>query len=154
MRSRARITKTHPAGKGHVVSTIVGGHHGYRRKPCEQCPWRKDLPIGAFPAEAFRISANTAYDVSTHLFACHMSGNEKPATCAGFLLRNAANNIGARIAKMRGDIDMAEVSTDSPLYESYRAMAEANGVPKDDPALRLCRSDNEFARWHGRRGRL
>lgn len=72
-----------------------------------------------------------------------MSGIEGAKTCAGFLLSNADNNIAVRIALMKGQIDMEKVSSPYPLYESYRKMAEANGVPSDDPVLTPCRANDE-----------
>lgn len=144
-RKRTRVAYTVPAGGDHAVAHLVsrGGPFLYRRKPCEECPWRKDRPTGVFPAEAFRISANTAYDASMSTFACHMSGSELPATCAGFLLRNADNNIGVRFKLAHGDYDPDEVSSDVSLYRSYREMAEANGVAPDDPVLDACRENDE-----------
>lgn len=128
-----------PADENHQVVTLEAAGHSFRRKPCPDCPWRRDAPIGAFPAEAYRISANTAYDMSTHEFSCHMSGTEKPATCAGFLLRGADHNLSVRLAMAKGRIEPTDVTTDVDLYDSYREMAEANGVSPDDPALALCR---------------
>lgn len=136
----ARVEKRHPADANHDVVQIVGDA-GYQRRPCAQCPWRVDLPPGIFPAEAFRISAVTAYDASMEQFACHMAGTEAASTCAGFVLRNSANNLGARIAAMTGRLDPRKVSSPYPLYESYRAMAEANGVDPADPVLKRCRDD-------------
>jgi hypothetical protein len=135
-----RITNIRTADKNHQVVTVNGGGHAYRRKPCAECPWRRDAPIGAFPAEAYRHSANTAYDMSQRKFACHMSGSEKPATCAGFLLRGAEHNLAVRLGLMRSAIDMSKVSSDVDLFDSYREMAEANGVAADEPALAPCRS--------------
>jgi hypothetical protein len=133
----AVITGTRQAGPDHRVVTVVGGRGTYRRAPCEQCPWRIDQ-TGKFPAEAFRHSADTAYDMADHVFACHMSGAEKPAVCAGFLLRGAAHNLAARLMLARGEIG-SDVTSDMPVHDSYRAMAEANGVSRDDPALSKCR---------------
>lgn len=122
------------------VVTITGGGHAYCRKPCSQCPWRRDLPTGVFPAEAFRISANVAYDMSTRVFACHMAGRDQPRTCAGFLLRGAEHNLTVRLAYAQGRIDPRELSTGGlPLYGSYRAMAEANGVDPAEAVLEPCR---------------
>lgn len=146
MSDQPNVRKVTPVGSGHAVATISGLWRSYRRKPCEECPWRKDRPTGIFPALAFKVSANTAHDASFHQFACHMSGMGKAATCAGFLLKNAANNVGARIAIARGDIDMRQVSSDVPLYSSYRAMAVANGVPRNDPALKRCRANDKRGR--------
>ncbi len=73
-------------------------------------------------------------------FACHQSGAEKPATCAGYLLRGARHNMATRLKAMSGKIDFASISDDGlELFESYRDMAEANGVSPNDPVLRQCR---------------
>ena len=134
------VIRTRPADEEHQVVTLSGGDgRSYRRKPCPHCPWRTDQPTGRFPAEAYRHSAETAYDLSEHRFGCHMSGTKKPETCAGFLQRGATHNLGIRLDLIRGRLDLAEVSSDVPLYSSYRAMAEANGVSADDPVLTKCR---------------
>ena len=118
---------------------VTGGVGSYRRQPCETCPWRLDA-TGEFPAEAFRHSAPTAYDMATEQFACHASGTEKPATCAGFLLRGAAHNFAVRLKLMQGKLDLDAVSDGGvELFGSYREMAEANGVAPGDPVLAKCR---------------
>jgi hypothetical protein len=132
------ITQVHPAGHHHQVVTVEGGRGGYRRKPCSDCPWRIDA-TGEFPPEAFRHSANTAYDMSKHSFACHQSGASKPATCAGFLLRGAEHNLSVRLQRMDGRIGQDVTDGGHELHASYRAMAVANGVDPEDEALRLCR---------------
>lgn len=132
------ITQVRPAGEQHQVVTVEGGRGGYRRKPCSDCPWRVDA-TGEFPPEAFRHSANTAYDMSRHSFACHQSGASKPATCAGFLLRGAEHNLSVRLQRMDGRIGQDVTDGGHELHESYRAMAVANGVDPEDDALRLCR---------------
>ena len=137
----SEIRNIRPAGPDHQVVTVSKTGGGYRRKPCGGCPW-VTANDGNFPAEAFRHSANTAHDMATTCFACHESGADKPAICAGFLLRNAQNNLSVRMAQMRGTLDMGQVHVDGrELHTSYRAMAEANGVPADDAALANCRCD-------------
>jgi hypothetical protein len=137
--STPRITMTRAAGPNHQVVTVEGGDGNYCRTPCAQCPWRKDQR-GSFPASAFRHSANTAYDMSGHTFACHMAGTEKPTICAGFLLMGSAHNLAVRFKLIRGELDVSKVSDGGhELYPSYRAMAVANGVKRSDPALRPCR---------------
>lgn len=134
-----RVTGVKAAGSDHQVVTVEGGSGGYRREPCGGCPWRVDQ-TGQFPAEAFCHSASTAYDMAAHTFACHESGKDKPAICAGFLLRGAYHNMSVRLKVINGSIDIATVSDGGhELHESYRDMAEANGVEPDDPALRRCR---------------
>jgi len=135
---RATVTRVRRAGNGHAVVTVEG-KGGYRRKPCEQCPWRCDM-TSRFPAEAFRLSADTAYDAAFHAFGCHMSPAAKPATCAGFLLSaGALHNIVVRLALAAGRLDIDKVSSGVPLFTSYRTMAIANGVAADDPVLAPCR---------------
>jgi hypothetical protein len=132
------------AGPDHAVDTVEGTPFRYMRKPCQECPWRLDSRIGEFPTEAYRISANTAEDMASHTFACHMAGKEHGSTCAGFLLRNADSNLSVRLAMFRGDYDPRKINDGgAELFESYRAMAEANGVSADDPALAKCRSNND-----------
>lgn len=95
-----------------------------------------------FPAEAFRLSAPTAYDIAMTTFGCHESGSEKPKTCAGFLLRNAANNLKVRLNISAGLYDPSKlIEPSEQLWASYREMAIGNGVDPNDPALILCRSD-------------
>ena len=132
------ITRVRQAGEKHQVVTVEGGHAAYRRKPCSDCPWRKDA-TGEFPAEAFRHSAGTAYDMSRDTFACHQSGKRKPAICAGFLLRGADHNLAIRLGYMTGRFrnDVSDGGLD--LHENYRAMAIANGVEPDDAVLAPCR---------------
>lgn len=139
-----RITNRRKAGDNHEVVTVTGKDGSqYRKTVCAECPWRKDSPVGAFPAKAFEISANCAEDMAQQVFGCHMSGAAKPTTCAGFLLKNSANNMKVRMAIIHGNLDPRELRETVPLYNSYKEMATANGVPASSPALRNCRSDDE-----------
>ena len=101
MTKRAKTIAVHPASATDQVLTVVGGGGSYRGTVCGGCPWRIDQ-TGQFSAESFRISAHTAYDAAFNLFGCHESGAKKPATCAGFLIRNSMNNIGARLKGISG----------------------------------------------------
>lgn len=142
MSLRTTITNVRPAGlndrgEEHQVLTVNGGSGAYRRTPCTNCPWRVDA-VGEFPAEAFKHSARTSYDMAQESFGCHDSGSDKPATCAGFLLRGADHNLGVRLKRMRGEcLDVQDGGCE--LHENYRAMAIANGVAADDPVLAACR---------------
>jgi len=141
--SKTTITAVRPAGANergelHQVLTVEGGGGSYRRKPCRNCPWRVDA-VGEFPAEAFRHSAPTSYDMAQNTFACHQSGKDKPATCAGFLLRGADHNLAVRLKRMKGQRFDDVTDGGHELHDSYRAMAIANGVPADDPVLAPCR---------------
>lgn len=144
MKKKAVETNRRMAGKDHAVLTMTGGCGGYRRKPCEQCPWRVDQ-TGSFPAEAFRHSARTAHDMASETFACHMAPKGHPSLCAGFLLQNSDNNFAVRLKAHKGEFEREKVGNpdDVELFGSYREMAIANGVPADDPAIARCRGNNE-----------
>lgn len=138
----AEVISIHDGGDGKWgVKSVIGGSGDFQKHPCPRCPWRKDAPIGAFPAEAFRFSARTTYDLANTVFGCHASKSDTPMTCAGFLLQGAADNLAVRM-RLR-TTDFSEVHTTVDLYESYRAMAIANGVDPDDPALELCRGNQQ-----------
>jgi hypothetical protein len=140
-----RIIRTRPAGRHHQVLSIEGGGHSYRREPCATCPWRKDA-VGEFPAEAFLHSADTGTDGAhfnsdaMHTFACHESGSERPATCAGYILRGA-DAISWRIARAFGKFDPSKVLHDTgvALFDNYYDMAVANGVSSDNPKILKCK---------------
>ncbi|WP_230681616.1 DUF6283 family protein [Burkholderia vietnamiensis] len=138
-RKKPAITRIRAAGPDHQVVTVEGGKGSYRRQPCPKCPWRVDA-IGEFSAEAFRHSAETAYDMSQHTFACHDSGARKPALCAGFLLRGAQHNLTVRLKTIVEGKRFDDVTDGGhALHANYRAMAVANGVASDDPVLAPCR---------------
>lgn len=132
------IVQIRPAGDDHQVVTVQGGGGTYRRKPCSDCPWKVES-TGIFPPEAFCHSASTAYDMATHVFGCHQSGNERPATCAGFLLRSADHNLTVRLGYLNGRYQNDVTDGGHELHANYRAMAVANGVDAEDSVLKPCR---------------
>lgn len=110
-----------------------------RRKPCGDCPWRRDAPLGHFPPEAFQRLASSAYDMDRKLFQCHDTTDNVPLVCAGFLEKGADHNLTVRLAYSQGDLDPMDRSGGHDLYDDYREMAEANGLNSDDPFLTSCR---------------
>lgn len=155
---KVRETGVFDCGDGaHQVVTLASDNVGepgqkpgqkprfaHRATPCQQCPWRTDVPTGVFPASAYRHSASTAYDGAMNVFSCHMQGKVKPATCAGFLINGADHNLGVRFAILHDRYNPQAVNDGGvPLYKSYRAMAVANGVGPDDPVLDRCRGEDE-----------
>jgi hypothetical protein len=135
----AEIIGVRPADEHNQVVTIRGGSGQYRRRPCPGCPWVV-ANTGSFPAEAFAHSANTAEDMSGHMFGCHESGTGRPVTCAGFLLRGAEHNMAVRMRSATGQIDLDQVHEDGrELHPGYVSMAVANGLDPADLSLRNCR---------------
>ncbi|MCW5230946.1 DUF6283 family protein [Verminephrobacter eiseniae] len=135
---RTIVLETRPAGDDYQVVSVKSPKKSYRKQPCSDCPWRVDA-VGEFPAEAFRHSARTAYDLSEHVFGCHQSGSEKPATCAGFLLRGADHNLAVRLRHSSGEYKGDVSDGGMALHDNYVEMAVANGVDRDDPCLQPCR---------------
>jgi hypothetical protein len=137
----AKVIARTQADEDHQVVSVVNADSRYMKKPCPDCPWKKSA-VGEFPAEAFRISAHTSYDMSQSSFGCHASGTDRPKTCAGFLLNGSYHNLGVRLRLMKREYDLSQVSDGGhELFESYKAMAVANGVSPDDECLALSRED-------------
>lgn len=113
----------------------------YQRQPCSECPWRVDVSPGQFPPSRYIALAPTSYDMALVQFACHKSAEGAEIGCAGFVLAGATHNLGARLAARAGRLDPAQVRSEHELHPHFRAMAVANGVPADHPALRRCRDD-------------
>ena len=105
------------------------------RRPCDECPWRKDVSVGHFPPKRYIALADTARDMTTRIFACHKSVEGKDAVCVGYALQ-FHHNLAMRLAHF----DHRSVEDGGyPLYANYREMAIANGVDPRHPALRGCR---------------
>lgn len=80
--------------------------------------------------------------MARHVFACHQTGQERPKTCAGFLLRGATHNLTVRLKRIEGSIQDDVSDGGHDLHADYRSMAIANGVPAEDPSLALCRGND------------
>ncbi len=98
-------------------------------KPCENCPWRKDAPLGVWTADRWQNLYQTCQDDGMALMACHKSRENAERTCAGFVIVLGYDSIGVRLATMRGTIDPKEHTAKGlELYESFDAVLAANGV--------------------------
>lgn len=111
----------------------------YAKKPCDECPWRCDVPTRHFPPERFIALAHTAYDLTTMFFACHKSTEESVFVCAGYMIQQSAHNMTLRMSGQ----NFRDVTSQHKLFETYRDMAVANGVPEDHPSLDYCRDDGQ-----------
>lgn len=112
------------------------------RRPCAECPWRRDVQPGQFPAERYRALAATAYDMSAVIFACHKSTEGEEFACAGFLERGALHNLAVRMSYVFGDLECIDRSGGIDLHRDFRSMAIAHGVNPADPALSSCRGQD------------
>ena len=153
--SSGKIIRARSADANHRVLSVeqpTDTPPAFRRRPCQPtadqpaCPWRLDARTGEYPAQAYRLSAPTTYNMATRTFGCHQSTVQHPQTCAGFLLCGAGDNLTVRMWAARGT-DLSQITSDIPLYASYRDMAIANGVDPNDSALAPCRG--ESTHWTG-----
>ena len=101
-----------------------------KRKPCDNCPWRKDAPPGHWDPAHFRDIWRNCQDDGHALMLCHKS---KPAEkieipCAGAVVVLGFKSIGIRIAALRGKLDVDAYASDVPLFPTFLAMLRANGI--------------------------
>lgn len=103
-------------------------------RTCRECPWKTTSVPGKFAPERYRKLRRTCeQSLANPVFACHMSPEGEEKACAGFLLVEGVNNILVRIAAAYGRFSYDDIKADGPLYESFAAMARANGYdPEDD----------------------
>lgn len=103
-----------------------------RKRPCEQCPWRKDGMRGQFPADRYEILRGTVDGDDHHapIFGCHKSSDENTMPCAGWLASVGNQNIRVRMAVAMGEIPVELLKPGEdwpPLFESYDEMEAAQG---------------------------
>lgn len=97
---------------------------------CDECPWRTDVPPGRFPPERFKkLASSCEGGIGKPMFACHKSPEDAPFACVGYLIvEGPEENLGVRLALIQHKYDPAKLVATGPLYESFDAMARANGV--------------------------
>lgn len=97
-------------------------------KPCANCPWRRDAPVGHWDAQHFKDISVNCRDDGMALMLCHKSNKVEGSPCVGAILAVGLESIGLRIAVLQGKIDLKNFSTDTPLYRSFEEMLRANKV--------------------------
>ncbi|HEX8630866.1 MAG TPA: DUF6283 family protein [Catenuloplanes sp.] len=103
------------------------------RRPCGQCPWRRDTPPGKFPADRYAALAATdgtpgrEAPLAAPIFACHLSGEGHDQACAGWLAVVGLDHLGIRLAAAAGRLDPATLRPGPdwpPLFGSFADMVE------------------------------
>lgn len=84
------------------------------RRPCTECPWRKDVAPGQFAPENYLRLAQTGYGkvgaeapLDATWFACHKSNQDEEFHCAGWLAAVGYEHLGVRLAVVHGVVDAA-----------------------------------------------
>lgn len=120
------------------------------QRPCSECPWRRDQPLGRFEASRYEELRDTSAGpagsapLGAPMFACHKSHEGADLACAGWLAVEGHGHVAVRLAVAQGrlDADALAAGHDWPqLYDSYEQMAAANGASfPESPATRRASS--------------
>ncbi|HEV7805464.1 MAG TPA: DUF6283 family protein [Solirubrobacteraceae bacterium] len=103
-----------------------------RGRPCDECPWRLDVPAGTFPVIAGALDeqapvAQGHVPLGAPLIACHKSPVGRDVICAGWLGVEGHNHLGVRLLVIAGRI-LATALEPGPgwpaLVSSVREMVE------------------------------
>jgi len=102
-----------------------------RKKQCKACPWKKstnpheDIPNYDPSLHCELVSCGATSLFGTKLMACHESKPGKQYACVGWMVNQLGpgNNIGLRLAAMRGKIGKLEVVGEQ--HEDLVAMCAA-----------------------------
>lgn len=104
------------------------------RKPCNDCPWRRDAPPGYWHPDHFAsISRNCRAD-GLGIMHCHKSARlprEERLVCQGWVRSEGFNAIGVRLAAMAGRVTVEEVEDRDcvPLYTFDEMLTANRGKP-------------------------
>lgn len=101
------------------------------KRPCDECPWRKDSEPGRFDAERWEGLACSSADERNFgpefggsLFGCHKTPEGAERACAGWLAVEGLNHPVVRLAIILGDlpIEATQPKDDWPeLHPSFVA---------------------------------
>jgi hypothetical protein len=111
-------------------------------RPCESCPYRRDVPSGLWHAEEY--AKLPLYDRPTGeqpmgVFQCHQNdgGAEQARVCAGWAGCHGTELLALRIAVIEGRLPVSVMtySTTVPLFPSGQAAAEHGMRDLECPSL-------------------
>lgn len=117
------------------------------KRPCDECPWRKDCEPGRFERERWEALAASSADergmgpeVTGSLFACHKTPEGSERACAGWLAVEGINHPLVRLDVMTGSLPMAALSPGEgwpdlhPDFRTTRAHDLDGGLTHAHPA--------------------
>lgn len=122
-------------------------------KPCSDCPWRRDAPVGHWHPDHFEQIWHGCQDDGMEIMLCHKAAKlpeaeRKNLPCRGWILVMGFAAIGVRLLMSIGRITPSELEPTPKcpeLYESFEAMVLAQGL---EPPPR-----NKYVPLHLRRDR-
>jgi len=90
------------------------------KRPCDECPWRKDAEPGRFDEERWdALTCSSADDrgfgpsFDGVLFACHKTPEGGERACAGWLAMEGAQHPVVRLAVLTGSIPISALTPGS-----------------------------------------
>lgn len=108
-----------------------------QKRPCVECPFRRDVKPGQFGSDRYDALRGTCRDeqnvqarLGTPIFACHKSPEGGEFACAGWLAVEGHSNIGIRVHVVFGTLPAEALKPADgwpDLYSSYEEMADAMG---------------------------
>jgi len=109
-------------------------------RPCESCPYRRDVPSGVWSADEYaklRDYDNETYDQPLGVFQCHQSGPQDRAArlCAGWVGCHGQELLALRVGVASGQLDASVMAyeTDVPLFASGAEAAEHGECDIEEP---------------------
>lgn len=108
------------------------------RKPCENCPWRRDAEPEYWDPDHFRDIWGSCQDDGMAMMLCHKStvlpeSERNDLACQGWARVMGFDSIGVRIAVLSGKLTTDEVDdVAADLYDTFAEMLEANGIEIPD----------------------
>lgn len=129
-------------------------------RPCDSCPYRRDVPSGIWSAEEYGKLRN--YDGPTYwqplnLFLCHQhdAESEQARLCAGWVGCHGSELLAPRLALRTGSISEAthravlEYQSPVPLFASGAEAAEHGTAEIHCPSAEAARAVEKISRRRG-----
>lgn len=111
-------------------------------RTCDECPWRRDVPLGKFTPARYHALARTVKQGFNPIFACHQTPDTEPQACVGYLLVDGVNNFHVRLAIITKVVTPSKLEAAGPLYDSFEEMARANGAITPPQTSNTCPRDS------------
>jgi len=131
--------------KPEIVETLKAAAPPYLIKgpaprPCESCPYRRDVPSGVWSAAEYaklREYDNEIYDQPMGIFQCHQADRDDPGArlCAGWVGVHGQELLALRVGVATGQLDASvmEYSTPVELFASGTEAAEHGEADIEEP---------------------
>lgn len=101
------------------------------KRPCSECPWRKDCEPGRFDEERWEALRATSTDergfgreYGAPLFACHKTPEGIERACAGWLAREGTSHPIVRLAVLQGHVPVCALDVREGWPELHETFLE------------------------------